>query len=325
MSQKWSAQRDEPDPGGLGVNSRIGVPRSLHLQLEAVGVFAGLVLFGLIQIGEIARGYYALSFAMFLPCTARRGGTLAWLVMAFGMMLFLALRANARSMGFPLHTECLQELEILLCLGVYPSQLLQQWLFTPLNVRSVDYALVVVYTSYFFVPYMVLYVVWLVQPQQAFGLSVLLVSTLWVGVVGYVVFPATPPWMASQSGLPQVWRITALVGQSIDPDRYVEIYRHIGDPNPTAAIPSLHMAITFLVYLFTRGAGAWWRFLAGAYAALMGFALVYLGEHYVVDLVLGCLLAWAVWRYGSPHIDTIADAIGERAKAQSQELRGCSR
>jgi hypothetical protein len=38
--------------------------------------------------------------------------------------------------------------------------------------------------------------------------------------------------------------------------------------------------------------------LGWSYAAALGFALVYLGEHYVVDLVAGLALAEAVRRHG---------------------------
>jgi membrane-associated phospholipid phosphatase len=42
------------------------------------------------------------------------------------------------------------------------------------------------------------------------------------------------------------------------------------------------------------GAAAW------AYALLLGFALVYLGEHYVIDLAAGLVLALAVNRAREP-------------------------
>jgi membrane-associated phospholipid phosphatase len=41
--------------------------------------------------------------------------------------------------------------------------------------------------------------------------------------------------------------------------------------------------------------------LGWAYAAALGFALVYLGEHYVTDLIAGAALAEAV-RITAPHV-----------------------
>ena len=53
--------------------------------------------------------------------------------------------------------------------------------------------------------------------------------------------------------------------------------------------------------------------LAGAlgfgYAATLGFALVYLGEHYVVDLVAGAALTVAVRRLG-PSMGPVFERIG---------------
>jgi membrane-associated phospholipid phosphatase len=48
--------------------------------------------------------------------------------------------------------------------------------------------------------------------------------------------------------------------------------------------------------------------LGSSYAALLGFALVYLGEHYVADLLAGALLALAVNKAGRP-LERLADRL----------------
>jgi membrane-associated phospholipid phosphatase len=66
--------------------------------------------------------------------------------------------------------------------------------------------------------------------------------------------------------------------------------------NDVAAMPSLHMAAAFLVALGLTGISP--RALGPLgflYAALMGFALVYTGEHYVADLIGGVLIAGSCW------------------------------
>jgi len=281
--------------------------------LDAAAVFLGIAVFALTQAGVLAQGYVALTLVLFFACSVRKDGTLAWLLITLGMTLFLALRARADTAGFPLHTEDLQRLEVFLFFGAYPSRRLQEWFFSPGQPGPEDYIALGVYLSYFVVPYIVLYVVWLVRPQLTFRFSFLLVCTLLLGVAAYALLPATPPWLASRHpGLAHVWRIIAVVGQSVSPEAYAEIYNRIGDANPTAALPSLHFAITCIVYLFARGAGRWWRTLGLAYMIAMAFALVYLGEHYVVDLILGGILAWLVWRFGSRYADIVARAVGER-------------
>jgi membrane-associated phospholipid phosphatase len=62
-----------------------------------------------------------------------------------------------------------------------------------------------------------------------------------------------------------------------------------------AAVPSLHAAYSLFVVLLV------WRIwprlapLAFAYAFAMQFAVVYLGEHYIIDLVVGDALVCAAW------------------------------
>src|SRR5262249_15019553 len=63
------------------------------------------------------------------------------------------------------------------------------------------------------------------------------------------------------------------------------------DVNPVAAMPSLHAAFPSLVTLFGFECFGGYGFLLLAYACAMCFAIVALGEHYVVDVLAGILLA----------------------------------
>jgi hypothetical protein len=65
--------------------------------------------------------------------------------------------------------------------------------------------------------------------------------------------------------------------------------------NLVAAIPSLHAGLTAAIaaFLWTRVARKW-RPLLAAYVLVMAFTLIYTAEHYVVDILLGWLLAGIV-------------------------------
>ena len=66
-------------------------------------------------------------------------------------------------------------------------------------------------------------------------------------------------------------------------------------PNHTAAMPSLHMAWPVYIALFcvfTWGKKAAWVF---ALPLCVGFATIYLGHHYVVDLLAGTVYALATF------------------------------
>ena len=72
------------------------------------------------------------------------------------------------------------------------------------------------------------------------------------------------------------------------------IFSFVGG-NPVAAIPSLHAALPTMVFLFlfkwNKKAGiAFIPYLLGVY-----FAVVYLGEHYVVDVIIGALYSIIVF------------------------------
>ena len=63
-----------------------------------------------------------------------------------------------------------------------------------------------------------------------------------------------------------------------------------------AAMPSLHFATSVMAALLLAEVGPVAGALGWGYTATLGFALVYLGEHYVVDLLAGAALTGAVRR-----------------------------
>ena len=84
--------------------------------------------------------------------------------------------------------------------------------------------------------------------------------------------------------------------------------------NPLAAMPSLHFATSLMAALLLAEAGPVAGALGLAYAVALGFALVYLGEHYVVDLIAGAALTGAVRRLG-PRAGPPVRAVGRAVAA----------
>ena len=87
------------------------------------------------------------------------------------------------------------------------------------------------------------------------------------------------------------------------------LYASLGG-NPWAAMPSLHFATSVMAAILLAETGP----LAGAagwgYALTLGFALVYLGEHYVADLVAGAALV-ALVRRGEPLVEPLVLAVNQ--------------
>ena len=81
--------------------------------------------------------------------------------------------------------------------------------------------------------------------------------------------------------------------------------------NPFAAMPSLHFGTSVMAARVLSDVGRGPGALGWAYALTLGFGLVYLGEHYVVDLAAGLALAETVRRL-EPSAGPLLAAVGRR-------------
>jgi membrane-associated phospholipid phosphatase len=214
----------------------------------------------------------------------------------FGAILFAydLLRGYADSL-FAAHVLPQLRADEILFGGTAPTVWLQQRLWDgPAHLDWIDYAAWCVYLSHFFATLVCAAVLWLVAPQL-FRRYIAAVSVLAAaGFATYALFPAVPPWMAARDGhLEHVDRIVRFVSRSVPVDFFGAIWEK-GEryANDVAAVPSLHAAYALLIALiFWRVAGWRWRIVLAAYPVAMGFALVYTGEHYAVDVLLGWLYA----------------------------------
>ncbi|MEV7395882.1 phosphatase PAP2 family protein [Aeromicrobium sp. NPDC092404] len=111
-------------------------------------------------------------------------------------------------------------------------------------------------------------------------------------LVVYILYPMAPPWLASKEGYiaGDVPRLTGRGWDDLGLGGFHVVLAKVG--NPVAAMPSLHggLAMLIVLYAITRLSSPW-RWLLLTYPLLMGLALVYSGEHYVIDIVAGWALA----------------------------------
>jgi membrane-associated phospholipid phosphatase len=168
---------------------------------------------------------------------------------------------------------------------------LQQHLYDASRIHWWDVIGSWVYFSHFVATFGVAIVLWLrARPRWAqfmrrwFALSV-------AGLITYFVYPAAPPWWAAQTGdIPQaVVRISTRGWHEFGMHGAGNLLK-LGQAqaNPIAAIPSLHTAFALFVVLFflPMVGKRWWPLLL-AYPLAMTFTLVYSGEHYFVDVLVG--------------------------------------
>jgi membrane-associated phospholipid phosphatase len=183
--------------------------------------------------------------------------------------------------------------------GHVPTTELQRWLWQG-HLRWWDQATVAMTKIHFWVPPTLAFLLWLKRRALFFRFAAAFLLLSYLGAITFAIYPAAPPWAAARDGfIDPVVRITTFANHaSALPTASGPLYRLLL-PNPYAAIPSLHGGYSFLVFL-TIVMLAWrtrWRWWAVAGAALyplaQGFAVVYTGNHYVVDLLVGYAYAAA--------------------------------
>lgn len=195
-------------------------------------------------------------------------------------------------------------------LGEIPTIRLQRALGRTGRVRRHDTALAWLHWSWFFVPHGSVAYVLFKRPERFQRAAGMMAATFDTGVIGYWVVPTAPPWWAGQNGhLAPVRRIMVEAGAEFWGDVWQRLYDSLGR-NPFAAMPSLHFGTSVMAAHVLGEVGRVEAALGWAYAAALGFALVYLGEHYVIDLVAGFALAEAV-RIAAPHVAPAFAAVSD--------------
>lgn len=115
-----------------------------------------------------------------------------------------------------------------------------------------------------------------------------------VATLVYALYPTAPPWIA-------------IPGISRPPNLLLELAEAIlgsrVDPNPFAAMPSMHVCMaTIFAYYYRRMSGR--IALGAAWITLMAFSTLYTANHYLVDVVAGSILGlvscYVGWRLAKP-------------------------
>nr|MBA3487960.1 inositol phosphorylceramide synthase [Longispora sp. (in: high G+C Gram-positive bacteria)] len=174
-----------------------------------------------------------------------------------------------------------------------PTVWLQQHLYDPNAIHWWDVLSSWVYFSHFVAALAVAVVLWLRSRPlwAAFVRRWFFLS--FAGLVTYFLYPAAPPWWAAEHGMIEgVVRISTRGWKAIGLHGAGNMLNaaQIDVANPVAAMPSLHTAFALLVvaFFFTRVRKRWIPLLA-AYPLAMTFTLVYSGEHWVIDVLIGWL------------------------------------
>jgi hypothetical protein len=215
---------------------------------------------------------------LFKPGFLRRTGERVALVLAYFILAIPAgmFRASADNFGFPL-TGDFNWFESIV-LTDWPNRVLQAgWL----QVRPLQHTAAMIYVSWFALPLLATMPLLGRKGAQPWRLLGFLMITYYAGMPFFALYPLEPPWAHAPD---DVFRTFAVLHPEI-----------VGkDSNPYASMPSLHIAMP-------AAASLWWGWHHGygrallAYTCVIGFVVVYSGDHYVADIVAGFVLAGAVY------------------------------
>lgn len=181
--------------------------------------------------------------------------------------------------------------------GSLPTASLQNLLWHG-RVQWYDFIFYIVYMMHFILPIALAIIIWKKRDKYYWRYISTFIFLSFMGFLTYLLFPAAPPWMASDQGYIQpIVRVSSQVWSALGIHDFPSLYNKIA-PNPVAAVPSLHAAYAALLVIFTTKLfGKKWGLLACLYPLMIVFGTVYQGEHYAIDAILGIIYAFVSYLF----------------------------
>ena len=163
----------------------------------------------------------------------------------------------------------------------------------------------VFYFLHFPLPLAVAFLLWVRRRRAYYDFIAAFIVLSMAGFVTYLVLPVAPPWYGCPARPHQRRRTACRRSTYLKSQGFNDIARLFGfegrylysytiyeiNPNAVAAFPSLHAGYPFLAFLFARRAFGRAGWLMAIYTACVWFAIVYLADHYVVDILGGVAYA----------------------------------
>jgi membrane-associated phospholipid phosphatase len=214
------------------------------------------------------------------------------------LLIFLAweaMRGVANHVGADVQSDSIIAVERFVSFGVVAPEALQRLLYQPGRIGLLEIAMAAVYAALFVLPLTVAFALWLRRRSAYYHYVIALMLVSFAQFFTAVLVPVAPPRFAGNYGEALAVtdigaELTLQTGISVVSWAYQNM---IG--NPVAAFPSLHAAYPILAFLFLREHWRRWAVLMLVYAAMVWFAIMYLGHHYLVDALGGLVYALAAY------------------------------
>ncbi len=270
-----------------------------------------------------------------------------WGVFILVLLTWQLASPLATRFAFPDHLTSLISADKFLFFGHVPPLWLQQHLYHPGHLYPWDVLAATMYLLHFLTPLLAAFVLWLANREMFAKFAVAFVVVALAGWATYVLYPAVPPWMAAEKLVAihgkyysaADWLHLRALGIQ-HPYWYIQAHGHVYLPgvknifqsimshwynsyngtiffaglhmsyDKVGAIPSEHAAYPMLFFLFLRRQFGRVAYVALAYIALLVFSIMYLGQHYFIDALVGFAYAAA----GYALVMHVAPAIVSRLR-----------
>jgi hypothetical protein len=250
-------------------------------------------------IGAAAAAPLGLSVAT--PRTPRRDAAVCCLQMWAYLTAYKMPHDDPEALERRVHIEYPVTIDRALGLGELPNVRLQRAFGAPGRIQWREKILIWPHWVWFAVPHSAVAYILLRHRERFPSAAVRMYAVFDLGALVYWALPTAPPWYAAKEG-----RMGGASGQQLAVRRMmteygVEFWGEAWPPlysvfggNPLAAMPSLHFATSVMAAHLLSEVGPGPGLVGWTYTGLLGVALVYLGEHYVIDLLVGLALTEAV-------------------------------
>ena len=217
-----------------------------------------------------------------------------WTLVFAGLFAYLATGHFQPAFDVGVHYRPQLEVDKLIGFGTVPTIWLQAHLYSG-RIGILEITSTLVYVSHFVVPLVLGLYLWFGRRGRAFTelmFGILVMSIL--ADITFVLAPTAPPWLAAEHGyLPPVHHIVNGGLMHLHMDALAAAQGNPSNYNIVAALPSMHVgfpAIALLVLLRHR-VPRWVIALQSFQLGAVVFAIVYTGEHYLTDALVGVAYA----------------------------------
>jgi membrane-associated phospholipid phosphatase len=208
-----------------------------------------------------------------------------WGPFIFIFLSFEALYGIVGSLNIPPHIQEPINADLSL-FGYLPTVVLQQLYRS----SFLDYLGAFFYSLHFIAPTVFAFVLWKYSPKNFGKFTLALAIGVYSALVTFLVYPVAPPWIGVNEvyGAGTVVRILFQVDNNMGIPFFRTIYDYISSDS-YAAFPSLHAMLPWLISLFALKIKKIKALPILILPAGVWFSAVYLGEHYVIDIIGGVI------------------------------------